>query len=121
MRVIQGHSGGTKLIPHCWITWKSRTCEVSTAITLVPLSICIIVHSGLIAGGMDTKGGRQTVFFTAVNLMTDSQEDKPYDVTKTTIGTVQNQVERILGRSMLYQTLALACSLSGSSSLFPEL
>ena len=26
------------------------------------------------------KEGRQTEFFTAVNLMTDSQEDEPYDV-----------------------------------------
>ena len=40
--------------------------------------ICIL----LIAGGKDTKEGRQTVFFTAVDPMTDSQEDESYDVAK---------------------------------------
>ena len=71
-----------QLIHYCWITGRFRTCGVSTFITLVLLSGCYIIHSGLIAGGKDTKEGRQAVFFTAVNPMTDSQEDEPLDVRK---------------------------------------
>ena len=50
--------------------------------TLVLLCLHSIIQSGLIAGGKDTKEGRQTVFCTAVKPMTDSQEDESYDVTK---------------------------------------
>ena len=83
LRAIQGHSGGNKVdpseqdnvkIPHNWIhhirhvgsshDFNSRT------------------RSGLIAGGKDSKEGRQTVFFTAVDLMKEPREDEPYDVTK---------------------------------------
>ena len=38
------------------------------------------ILSGLIAGGTESEGGRQTVFFTAVDPMNDPLEDEPYDV-----------------------------------------
>ena len=41
-----------------------------------------IIHSGLTAGGKDTTEGRQTVFFTLVNPVTEPQKDEPYDVIK---------------------------------------
>ena len=45
-----------KLIHYRWITWKFRTCGVSTFVGLVLLSVGILfIHSGLIAGGQDTK------------------------------------------------------------------
>ena len=71
----------TKLILHCLVTWKFRTCGVSTLVTLVLLSVCILL-SIQIAGGKDRKDGRQTVFFTAFNPMTDFQEEEYHDVTK---------------------------------------
>ena len=40
-----------------------------------------VLQSGLIARGKDTKEGRQAVFLTAVNPVTDAQEDEPHDVT----------------------------------------
>ena len=52
--------------------WSEYICEVGSSLDL---------QSGLIAGGKDTKG-RQTVFFTAVNPMTDLQEEESYDVMK---------------------------------------
>ena len=41
-----------------------------------------IVRSRLIAGGKDTKEGRQTVFFTAVDPVNQPQKDEPYDATR---------------------------------------
>ena len=74
----------TKLILHCWITWKFRPLGVDTSIPLIDsfLDAHSIIQSRLIAGGQDTTEGRQTVFFTAVNPMTDSQEDDLFDVVK---------------------------------------
>ena len=40
------------------------------------LDLHSIIQSGLIGGGKDTIERRQTEFFTAVNPMTDSQEDE---------------------------------------------
>ena len=40
-----------------------------------------IIFSGLIAGGKDTKEGRQAAFFTAEDLMIDFQEED-HDVSK---------------------------------------
>ena len=54
VRAIQGHSGGTQLIYLCRTMWyhsgPSHDCNS-------------IIRSGLIAGGKEPKGGRQTVFF----------------------------------------------------------
>ena len=46
------------------------------------LDLHSIIQSGLIGGGKDTIEGRQTVFFTAVNPVIDSQEDELYDLMK---------------------------------------
>ena len=46
------------------------------------LDLHSVIHSRLIAGGKDTRQGRQTVFFTAVNPVTGSQQDESYDVMK---------------------------------------
>ena len=66
-----------KLIHHCWIWRKFRKCGVGTFYHFGS-SACLhsIIQSGLIAEGKETKEGRQTVFFTAVDLMTDFQEKK---------------------------------------------
>ena len=78
MRAIQGHSGGNKvdqlLLDNLY---KLRTSGTSTFITLV-LLICMhsTLHSGLTAGGKDTKEERQTFFFTAVDPMSDWQEEE---------------------------------------------
>ena len=80
MRAIQGHSGGNKVDPSLLnnvkipFNWREYIYPVGSC-----LDLHFIIQSGLVAGG---KEGRQAVFFTAVNPMTDSQEDGPYDVTK---------------------------------------
>ena len=79
MLAIRGHSGGNKVdpsllgnveIPYIWSEYVHH----------VGSSLCqhSIIHSGLTAGGKDTKEGSQIVFFTfrAVNPMTESQEDE---------------------------------------------
>ena len=48
-----------------------------------------IPSSNLIAGGKDTKEGRQTVFFTSVDPVNEPQTYEPHDVTQRR-GTVQN-------------------------------
>ena len=84
MHAIQGHSGGNKVdpslldnveIPHMWSEYIYHFGS--------SLDLHSLVHSGLFAGGKDTKEARLTVFFTAVNPMIDSQEDESYDVTKS--------------------------------------
>ena len=94
MRAIQGHSGGNKVdpplqenveIPYSWIKYiyhagASHDCNS-------------IIQSRLIAGGKDTKEGRQTVFFTAVDLMNEPQEDEFDDVTKPRLVPLQNLME----------------------------
>ena len=42
----------------------------------------LVVQSGLVAGGKDSKEGRQAVLFTAVDLMNEPQRDGPHDVKK---------------------------------------
>ena len=76
MRAIQNHSGGNKVDPYCWITHKFRTGGTSSFYH-VGSSLCMQsrIHSGSIAGRKDIKEGRQTVFFTAVDPMSDSQEE----------------------------------------------
>ena len=46
------------------------------------LDLHSILQSGLIVGGKDTKEGRQTTFFTAVNSVSELQKDERYDVTE---------------------------------------
>ena len=83
MRAIQGHSGGNIVdlsllddveIPY---NWTEYIYHVNSS-----LDLHSIIQSGLTAGRKNTKEGRQTVFFTAVNPVTDSQEDEPYNVMK---------------------------------------
>ena len=77
--------------------------------TLVELSRWIryndyhsLIRSGLIAGGKDTKEGRQTVFFAAVDPLTEHQKDEPYDGATTT-GALPNEVESVPECSFLDQ------------------
>ena len=42
-----------------------------------------VIRSSLIARGKDSKEGRQIVFFTSVDPMSERQEDEPYDVTES--------------------------------------
>ena len=76
MRVSRDHSGGNKVdpllpdkvqMPYMWSEYLHH----------VGSSLCLqsIIHSGLIVGWKDLKEGRQTVFFTAVDPMSDSQEE----------------------------------------------
>ena len=82
MRAIQGHSGATKVDPSLLddvlIPYKWSECFYH-----VGSSLCIhsIFHSGLLAGGKDTKG-RQTVFFTALDYMSNVQKEEHQDVSK---------------------------------------
>ena len=61
----------TKLIYHCRTLFRSRT---------IGLNVFIIIQPGPITGGEDSKEGRQTVFFTAMDPMSEPQKDAPYDV-----------------------------------------
>ena len=80
MRAIQGHFGGNRVVPSLFdsvkvpFTWSEHIYHVGCA-----LGMHSITHSGLVARGKDTIEKRQTVFFTAVNPMTDPQEDAPYE------------------------------------------
>ena len=60
------------------------------------------IRSGLIGGGKDTKEGRRTVFFAAVDLMTEHRKDEPYDGATTT-GALPNEVESVPECSFLDQ------------------
>ena len=86
MRAIQGHSAGNTVgpslldnvqIPYMWSEYRYLIGP--------SLSLCThsVIHSGLIAGGKDTKEGRQTVFFTALDPMSDEQEEAYQDVSKS--------------------------------------
>ena len=83
MRAIHGHSGGTKVDPSLLdnfqipFTWSEYFYHVGSS-----LDLHATIHSGLIAGGRDTKEGRQTVFFRAVNPFSNSQEEEYQDVSK---------------------------------------
>ena len=59
-------------IPYNWIAY---ICHVGSS------HYCsFIVQSGLIAGRKDSKAGRQTVFFTALDPMNEIQTNETYDV-----------------------------------------
>ena len=82
MRAIQGHSGGTKVVPvfldnvEIPCTWSEcfyHGCSRHTH---------SILQSGLIAGGKDAKEGRQTVFFTASDPMSDEPEKEYQNLSK---------------------------------------
>ena len=97
---IQGHSGGNKVhlslqdtleIPYKWTDYIYHVGSFHECNS--------IIGSGLIAEGKDSKEGRQTVFFTAVDPMNKPREDEPYDVTgprevpcRTTWTVYQNAV-----------------------------
>ena len=78
MRAIQGHSGGNTVDPSLLdnvkipYMWSEYLYHVGSS----------LIHSGSIAGGEDTKEGRQTAFFTAVDRMSDSEEEEYHDVSK---------------------------------------
>ena len=83
MRAIQGHSGATKvdlsLLDDVLIGYRLSE-------HLYHLGCSWFLHSffysGLLAGGKDTKEGRQTVFFTALDLMSNVQKEEYEDVSK---------------------------------------
>ena len=70
-------------IRHCLITYKIPY-RWSEYFYHVGSFLCTyyVVHSGVIAGGKDTKGGRQTVLFTALDLMSNSKADEYEDVSR---------------------------------------
>ena len=57
-----------------------------------------IVQSGFVAGGEDTKEGRQTVFFT-VDPVNEPREDEPHDVTKPRQVPYRNRWKSVPERS----------------------
>ena len=60
---------------------KSRTIGLNIFYHVGTSQHCnSIPQSGLAAGGKDSKEGRQTVFFTAVDPMNEPQRDEPYEV-----------------------------------------
>ena len=62
-----------------------------------------ILQAGLIAGGEDTKEGRQTVFFTPSYPTGDETEEEYDDLSKPRKSTLQGQVDGFSGRSLLDQ------------------
>ena len=83
MRAVQGHSGGNKVEPsqHGNVknpyNWIEYVCHVGSS-----HDCNSVIRSGPIAGGRDSKEGRQTVMFTAEDPVNEPQEDEPYYVTK---------------------------------------
>ena len=76
MRATECHSRGSKVDPSL-LDNVHIPCRWSEYLDHGGSSLCThsIVHSEFVAGGKDTKEGRQTVFFTAEDLMTDFQEE----------------------------------------------
>ena len=68
IRAIQGHTGGNMIAPelmgHVAIpcNWKEFVLHGGCS-----LNIKSIVETGIIAGGRESKEGRQTIFFTSLN------------------------------------------------------
>ena len=83
VRAIQGHSGEAMVYPDMLndvaipFGWKEYLCHVEGSFTL---------HSNmqavLIAVGKDTKEGRQSVFFTALDPLSDEPDEEYEDSTK---------------------------------------
>ena len=81
MRAIQGRSGGNKgdlslqdnvEIPYKWTEFINHVGSSGGCNS--------VLRAGFIAGGKDTKEGRQTVFFTAVDPMNERDVTKPRQV-----------------------------------------
>ena len=74
-RAIQGHSGGNNVELLLLVdvqtpcTWNKYIYHVGSSLDLLST-----IQSGWIAGGKDTKEGRQAVFFPAVSSMTEPQK-----------------------------------------------
>ena len=84
IRAIQGHYGAHEIDPSLLDNVKIL-CMWSEYIYHVGSSLCThsIFHLVPIAGGKYIKEGRQTVFFTAVDPMSDFQEEEEdHDLTK---------------------------------------
>ena len=81
MRAKQSHSVGDK-----FRSLSAGQCGNLVELDSIQLSDCShhdcksIIKSGLIAEAKDTKEGRQTVFFTAVDPMSEPKRDEPYKV-----------------------------------------
>ena len=76
-QAIQGHSGGTTIAPelmaHVLIPydWKEFVFH-----RVRSFGIQSILENGLIAGGKQSKEGRQTTFFTPLNPFEENPEDE---------------------------------------------
>ena len=81
MHAIQGHSGGNKVDPSLQDNVEFLY-NLNDFIYQVGSSHACnsIIKSRLTAGGNDSKEGRPTVLFTAVEPMNEPHEDEPYYV-----------------------------------------
>ena len=81
IRAIQGHTGGNlkalELMGHVAIPYKWKEFLFHSGCSL---DVTSILTSGLIAGGRESKEGRQTIFFTPPNSFGDNpDEEEPGD------------------------------------------
>ena len=89
---IHGHTGSNRVdlslqdnveIPYAWIEYINHVGS--------SLSCNSIVQSGLIAGGQTWKEGRQIVFSTVVDPLSDQQRDELYDVKRPRVVPYQTK------------------------------
>ena len=99
LRAPQGHSGRNPIDP----TVQDNVLIPNTFFEYIyHIGCAVILHSitnsGLIAGGQNSSRERQTVFFTAVNLMNKSHQDPiELDLTKPRLASYK-QKWKVLGR-----------------------
>ena len=77
IRDIHEHTGGNLIAPDVAIpySWKEVLCHRGCS-----YDVQSILRSGLIAGGRESKEGRQTIFFTPLNPIGDNpDEEEPSD------------------------------------------
>ena len=81
IRAIQGHTGGNLIAPelmgHVAIPYKWKEILFHRGCSF---DVASVLKSGLIAGGKESKEGRQTIFFTPLNPFGDNpDEEEPCD------------------------------------------
>ena len=83
IRAIQGHSGGALVDPELMnyvaipLGWKEYLYHVGGSFAMHS-----IMQAGLVAGGKDTKEGRQTVFFTVLDRLGDELDEEYEDLSQ---------------------------------------
>ena len=81
IRAVQGHTGGNLIAPelmgHVAIPYKWKEFLFHRGCSF---NVTSILKSGLIAGGRESKEGRQTIFYTLLNPFGDNRdEEEPSD------------------------------------------